>query len=250
MTADEARKAAPTMGTALKIYEPSSPEAKWLPVGAAKGQIRVLKWGVDMIELVYPSEATAKKTLETAWGKPTLGDSAFRWHLWTNPTAGIRATLMPGNENKLTRLELLPYRPLAELASDGFELAFKGAHLLDAKPEALTSIARSREDTDFQLLPTELSSGHIPMHVTIRDAAIVNYTIGVDFTYDKPVRETVENAVIAHFGKGTKIPAPLFSSKVCTAFPPTTSGVHARACVILTQWQITIARSAEALDAT
>ncbi|MGZ3453770.1 MAG: hypothetical protein ACXVEF_29465 [Polyangiales bacterium] len=233
MTGDEARAAAPGFAAAFKEGKTS---AKWLPLGPAKARVRIEDFGVDMIELDYPSEAIARSTLEAAWGKPRDGDSAFNWKVWTNAEHSIRATLMRGDGQQLTRLELLPYRPLAELIADGGELAWNGKHVLDCTAAELAPAMKGKVGDDLQLLPTELSSGHLPMRVVEDKGAIARYTLGIDFTYDRPVRETIRAALEKHFGAGTK-------DKDCMDFPPTKAGVRARACVVYSQWQITIERA-------
>jgi hypothetical protein len=67
-----------------------------------------------------------------------------------------------------------------------------------------------------------------------KDGHVARYTLGIDFTYDRPVEQTVRAALEKHFGAGTK-------DDKCTQFAPR-NGVRARACIVYTQWQITIER--------
>jgi hypothetical protein len=234
MTGDEARAAAPGFSAAFR--EQKKPETKWLPLGGGRSRVRIEDFGVDMIEVEFPSEAIATSTLEAAWGKPRDGDSAFQWKVWTNVEHSTRATLMRGDGPELTRLELLPYRPLSELVADGGELSWNGKHLLDCTVAELALAMRGKAGDDLQMLPTELSSGHLPLRVFDREGSVSRYILGIDFTYDRPVRETIRAALEKHFGTGTK-------DKDCIDFQPTKSGVRARACVVATQWQITIERA-------
>jgi len=217
---------------AAKAIEP----AKWISMGAAKARVRVSEErGVNMIELVYADEAAAARAV-APWGKPFDGDSRFRWSVWTNGTAGIRAVLMPGEDgHKRTRVELLAFRPLAELLADGGELAFEGVHLLDVDPSRLKSLPRSRDD--IQMLPVELSSGSIPLRLEA-----TGYTVGIDATYHHPLEGEVRKMLVAHWGAAQEEPREPPSPKSCIRFAPR-AGVRARACLLQTQWQITISRS-------
>jgi hypothetical protein len=194
---------------------------------------RVESWGVDMIELVYPSEAAVAKAV-APWGKPRDGDSGFRWSVWTNASAGIRAIQMQGETRARDRVELLPFRPLAELLASGGELAFEGKHLLDVDRSLLAALPKAGDS--YQMLPTELSSGHIPLQVDAK-----GYTLGVDWTYDHAVREEVKRLLVAHWGEASDESDEPLSRKSCMRFAPK-GGVRARACTLYTQWQITIAR--------
>jgi hypothetical protein len=238
MTSAEAKAAAPAITEGIRDYTASPTNDKWISAGPAPARVRIDKYGVDMIELEFASEVTALSTLEAAWGKPRVGDSGFRWHVWLNPTHSIRAVVLEGEKQKLTRLELLPYRPLAELLADGGELALAGKHLLDATTKDLALLPGDGEN--YHLLPGELTSGHLPLKITVKDDRVVSYILGVDWTYDHPVEQQVRSALEKHFGPATPEPADPWSKKTCVTFPQKT--VRTRACTLYKQWQIEIQR--------
>lgn len=249
MSADEARKAAPAFAPAFEDYAVSAASpVKWLPLGNGTARVRIYKRGLDMIEVRFPDAAAATKALEAAWGPAKVGVSGFSWHGWFNREHGIRAVLMKGDGDALDRLELLPYRPLDELMADGGELSWNGKHLLDCTLDELAEALAVKSGEDVQMLPIELSSGHIPLRVAAKDGRVVRYTIGIDYTYDAPISATVQAALQKHFGVGTKEPPAPYSKKECTRFPATVANVAARACVYYKQWQITLGPAGDDLS--
>lgn len=246
MTAAEARAAAPAFAGAFRVYTDRDVSDAWLPLGAGKARVRIHRHGVDMIEIEYPTAAVARATLTAAWGEPHAGEGAFEWKVWTNREHAIRAVLMKADDT-LRRVELLPYRPLAELLADGGELSHGGKHLLDCTEADLAPLAAHRSREDLQLLPTELSSGHIPLRLHVTAGAIDRYTLGVDYTYAREAAAAIEAALTAHFGLGAPEPAEPPSKARCWTYPPTAGGVHARACDVHSQWQITVARASDPL---
>jgi hypothetical protein len=242
MSAAEARAAAPGFAAAFRVYAEADTRDTWLPLGSGKGRVRIHRHGLDMIEIEYPTAAVARSTLTAAWGEPHAGESAFEWKVWTNREHSIRAVLMKA-DNDLRRVELLPYRPLAELLADGGELSFAGKHLLDCTEAELAPLLGHKSGPDAQLLPTELSSGHIPLRVRTAAGAVDQYTLGVDYTYARETAATIEAALAKHFGRPTPEAAEPGSKKACRTYAPSPRGVHARACDLYSQWQITVARA-------
>src|SRR5262249_46962612 len=151
-------------------------------------------------EVIYPSGAVARQVLDAAWGSPKRGDSPFSWQVWTNPEHSIRAVLMPGDHDQPDRLRLLPFRPPPGLPPARGELAWAGKHLLDCTAGELTPLVTQTIDDDLQVLPVELSGGYLPLHIQLKDNNVARYTLGIDFTYDWPIRDQVFAALTKHFG--------------------------------------------------
>jgi hypothetical protein len=217
-----------------------APVGQWTKQSAGvRSRIRVdTKLGVHMVEFEFPSEASAHRAT-SSWGKPSEGQSGFQWASWTHPEAGVRGIWMKGDGPTRTRLELMPFRSLENLLASGGELAFEGRHLLDVDLEKLAGLPRSRED--IQMLPTEFSSGYIPLRV-----AKGRYTLGIDATYHRPVSDAVRALLSRHWGApvsaGSSNPVRETGEPACDVYPAR-NDVAAVACLERTQWLITIART-------
>lgn len=208
MKSDEAKLIAPGLAPAMRVFGSNSESARgeWRSVGPAKMRLRIHDdaSGLSMIELVYPDEATALTTLTAAWGRPEEPPSSFRWRFWTNATAGVRATLMPGEGERSNRVELMDYRPLEDFINTELTM-HRGRPILGSSRAALADLPTAQtdptsSDTLFQLRATERSSGHLPYKVYWEKDRVKRVSTQVDYTYDRGVKARVPMLLANRFG--------------------------------------------------
>ena len=222
MSDADARAHAPAVASALLV--PHGPEAEWLRVGAGKARVRVEgELGVSMIEIVYPDEKSAAAAV-SAWGAPEAPPSRFGWKFWFSPQRHVRAMLMPGEDDKKTRIEMGVYAPLApRLGRTGDFFSICGHPILGASRGDFATLPASgdRDDrtTTFHLTSSEHSGGFHPMRVTWKDGRVASYVFELEFTYDRTLHERIPRMLESAWGAGKPVKRAVgMLTQACTAY--------------------------------